>query len=171
MSSVRKPKKGEEPDKDAGKNNEADDEKEQEEIIPPPTPTWRLSWIWHDTDGSEADAGEATATDAEEELAFAVQGAPDFSVPWNQIASLEEGDHRLTLRLHDGTALVLHRAGRGHDHLTSVVLAHLGEQVREEALAEEPLIEEFTGSATPSGSEGRNCRVLVYETALCLTFD
>ncbi|NLT17490.1 MAG: hypothetical protein GXY11_07715, partial [Clostridiales bacterium] len=151
MSRTRGPNKGEEPDKDAEQAEQAEktDDEAQEDKTPPPS--WPLSFIWRDEDGSEADSGEATATESDEELAFAVKGAPDFSVPWNQIEAVDEGDHRLTLRLHDGTALNLHKAGRGHDHLTSVVMAHFGKKVLKEALAEETLIEEFAGHATPFG--------------------
>ncbi|MGI5907317.1 MAG: hypothetical protein ACOX8O_01600 [Christensenellales bacterium] len=170
MSRTRGPNKGEESDKDAeqAEQTEKTDDEAQEDKTPPPS--WPLSFIWRDEDGSEADSGEATATESDEDLAFAVKGAPDFSVPWNQIEAVDEGGHRLTLRLHDGTALDLHKAGRGHDHLTSVVMAHFGKKVLKEALAEETLIEEFAGHATPFGGDGRDCRVLVYENALCLTF-
>ncbi|MFZ5974005.1 MAG: hypothetical protein ACOYU3_01170 [Bacillota bacterium] len=151
-------------------SEETTDITQEQETAPPPPPVWPLAWIWLDENGTEADASTGTATPADDRLSVAVSGGIDFAVPWSDIASVEDADHRLSLRLYDGTTLVLHKTGRIHDELQSVVMEHFGSVIRREALAEEALLAEFDGFATPESGAGQNCRVLVYETALCMTF-
>lgn len=132
---------------------------------PPPPPAWPLWWVWRDACGAEAASGTGTATGNEYGLSVSVSGGMDFTVAWTDIRAVEEGDHRLTLSLHDDTVLLLHKAGRLHDELVRTVMAHWEKTVRTEALVEEKRIAEFGAYAADSA-----CRVEVYETALCVTF-
>lgn len=142
-----------------------------QEAAPPPPPQWPLSWIWLDEAQAKTESGTGTASPTDDALLVKIRDGLDFSVPWQDIASLDEGDHSLTLLLHDSTALVLHRTGRTHDELLGIVRDSFDKVIRKEALAEESMLAEFDGFATPiSGEAGRDCRVQVYETALCMTF-
>ncbi len=141
------------------------------EEAPPPPPELPLCWAYLEN-GAVADRGEATCVIEGNRLNLKCKSGPPFAIAYADIKAIEDRDAvNLLLTMRDGTAFELSKMARLHDMLRSALMEKWTALNRKQALAEETLLDSFTGKAAEGDGKPLPCGIGVYATAVVLDFE
>ncbi len=141
------------------------------EQAPPPPPELPLAWAYLEN-GAVVESGEAVCVIGERGLNLKCKAGPPFLIAYAEIAAIKDrAAVNLQLTMRDGTAYELSGMARLRDTLRTTLLEKWTALNRKQALAEETLIERFSGKARLHEESLERCGVGVYATAVVLDFE